>query len=353
MSKIWYNENGNFFRRSESEKHETLPVGIYEVVNIPFEGTACRLIANEFSFNHKIYGFEEEFINRVKKTYEKTDKNLGILLNGIKCTGKTVTAKMICNLLKLPVMIINDKEDKESKIDKFINSIKQDVVIFVDEYEKIYEMNANLLTIMDGVQNSAYKRVFILTTNSLRINDNMIDRPSRIRYIKTYDNLSQTIVKEMLEDILENKSLLEATFEFISNLELITVDIVKSIIEEINIYNESPIAFKNFFNCKKISDKFDVYEIKENTTDPVLLLKSTKISPRYFVSENIVGESFYVNGDYIGEIVELVDRNIIKVEIKTEMKDPENPKKRIEHTEYKTYTFTMSNVINPTFKYSV
>lgn len=58
---------------------------------------------------------------------------------------------------------------------------------------------------MDGVFNSPYRRVFLLTTNNLYVNENLIGRPSRIRYKKTFGNLQPEVVQEYLDDNLKNK----------------------------------------------------------------------------------------------------------------------------------------------------
>ena len=59
---------------------------------------------------------------------------------------------------------------------------------------------------MDGVYNSKHRKIFLLTTNQLYINDNLIGRPSRIRYKKTFGNLSAETIKSYLGDNLIDKS---------------------------------------------------------------------------------------------------------------------------------------------------
>lgn len=54
---------------------------------------------------------------------------------------------------------------------------------------------------MDGVYNSKYRKVFLLTAMS--INENMVGRPSRIRYVKKFENLDLKVVNEYLDDALE------------------------------------------------------------------------------------------------------------------------------------------------------
>ena len=53
-------------------------------------------IADKFYFGFKLYGIDETFVTHVLDTYSKqaSKHNLGVLLNGAKGTGKTVTAKI-------------------------------------------------------------------------------------------------------------------------------------------------------------------------------------------------------------------------------------------------------------------
>lgn len=45
-------------------------------------------IAESFTFDYKLYGLNQKFIDYVLRTYENTTGNLGVLLDGIKGTGK-------------------------------------------------------------------------------------------------------------------------------------------------------------------------------------------------------------------------------------------------------------------------
>ncbi len=63
--------------------------------------------------------------------------NMGVLLNGVKGTGKSVTAKLICNELKnfLPIIIVDKAYEG---LPQFISKIQQEVIIFIDEFEKVF-----------------------------------------------------------------------------------------------------------------------------------------------------------------------------------------------------------------------
>ena len=59
-------------------------------------------------------------------------------------------------------------------------------------------------------------------------------------------------------DILINKKYKDEVFNFISNLQNITIDIAKSVIVEVNIHDELPEQFKSIFNVKQITGKYDL-----------------------------------------------------------------------------------------------
>lgn len=158
--------------------------------------------------------------------------------------------------MNLPVIIV---PRNMKGLQEFVSKISSDVILFFDEFEKSFDRNdSTILTIMDGVYNSGHRKIFLLTTNQLYINDNLIGRPSRIRYKKTFGNLSVETIKEYLEDSLIDKSRSNQILEFVDSLSISTIDILKSIVEEINIHNCNISDFKKWINVEqaKYSWKF-------------------------------------------------------------------------------------------------
>lgn len=236
---------------------ETLPKKVYIIKEMPLtEELVLEEFADEFQFDFKIYGMESQLIKHVIKTFESTTSNLGILFNGMKGTGKTITAKLIANKMNLPVIIV---DAPYRNLTEFVTKINCPCILFFDEFEKKFEANSNddasLLTLMDGVYNSPFKRVFLMTTNKLHVNENIIGRPSRVRYRKSFSNLSPEVVQEYLKDNLKNEKYAKDVLEFVDTLSISTIDILKSIVEELNIHNIPISEFKNFFNveCAKYS----------------------------------------------------------------------------------------------------
>ena len=323
----WLIIGDTYWQSTKGNYTATLPTALLNISYDERKGFYLEKMDDKFDFQHKIYGVETELINRVKKTYVNTNRNLGILLNGVKGTGKTVTSKLIANEIGIPVLVV---QHAFAGLVDFINSIKQDVIIFIDEYEKIFQERHTLLTIMDGVLSNEYRKFFILTTNETYINDNLLQRPGRIRYFKTFGNLKPNVVNEIVDDFLVHKHLKKDVVRFVSSLELITIDIVKSIVEEVNIHEESPEMFKDIFNCKKISGRYNVYELKPNvlsTTgfDETKLFEAVKLNRNDFtVGDDLVGNTFYVDGDYYARIKKVISPKIAILEFVKEYDDEDD-----------------------------
>lgn len=312
-SKKWNQDSQTYSLSDNSKQISSLPVGVYVLSKSMF-GFYLERIEDKFEFSHKLYGLETDLIERVIRTWESTNKNLGVLLNGLKGTGKTVTSKVICNRLNLPVILVNENPDGGG-IPDFLNQVEQDVIVLMDEYEKVFGEESDLLTLMDGVLTSDSRKLFMLTTNNTYINDNLLQRPSRIRYHKTFKDLSPDVIAEIVDDVLVHKQFRSEVISAISGLEVITIDVVKSIIEEVNIHSEPPSAFMDIFNVKKITGKYTVVKLTEdkdgNLTESVLH-KGVKIWPREF-DEDRLGGYFEVDSNPLGEIKEILDFDTARI----------------------------------------
>ena len=251
---IWL-QDGNVFSQGSAttvSHPEGLPKGIYEV-KVSMTGFYLSKIAESFTFDYKLYGLNQKFIDYVLKTYENTTGNLGVLLDGIKGTGKTVVAKELCNRLQLPVILVQSMGvDTNSKLIKYLStSIDFDCIFFFDEYEKEFKNSSDVLSFMDGTYNSIYRKVFLLTTNELNVDPNLLGRPSRIRYKKSFSNLSEEVTREILNDILEDKTAIEKVIELTHSMNIITIDLIKAIATEINIHGVEALPnIKEIFNIE-------------------------------------------------------------------------------------------------------
>ena len=249
MERVSWIQNGSNYKRVEGNVSNvnTVPKGIYNV-GLSITGWYLERTADEFVFNYKVYGLQSKFMQHVLTAFENTKGNFGILLNGTKGTGKSVTAKVLANKFNLPVVVVKSFGENNAQLIEFLASFNFDCVFFFDEFEKNFsDKDSSILQIMDGVYTSEYRRIFLLTTNETNINDNLISRPSRLRYIHEFGNLEPEITREYLND----KSRIEDIVDFVDTLQISTIDILKSIVEEINIFGfDKFMENKSFFNIK-------------------------------------------------------------------------------------------------------
>ena len=201
--------------------------------------------------------------------------------------SKTVTAKELANKLNLPVIIVKSMGENNQDMIEFLSGIEEDCIFFLDEFEKNFEeSDSTVLQIMDGVYNSNYRKIFLLTTNQMRVNKNLIGRPSRIRYIKNFGDLDLKIVNEYLDDTLKIPEARQELIDFIDSLSISTIDILKTIVDEVNIHGAEGLKrAKEFFNIEAreyeyvyVTSYTTVEEIAENKDKYTIenFLKSAK-----------------------------------------------------------------------------
>ena len=250
-SQQWINESGTFFPVSgDTRLLESPGSGVFVVVQIStpmMKRIGLKKIGERFDFDFKLYELgTEPIIRLVKKTWESDtfiegNKNLGVIFNGIKGTGKTISAKLLCNAIGLPVVIVQNNGDG---LLPFLQSLNFECVVFIDEAEKTFKKGEDddiLLRLIDGVYN-ACRRLYILTTNQLTLNDNLLGRPGRIRYRFEFSNLLPEAIEEYLKDNLKSELVdqKEKILQQIDLLEISTIDILKALVDEVNIHGQLP-----------------------------------------------------------------------------------------------------------------
>lgn len=308
---------GIYVRSNGSRELDKLPIGVYRLGASMELGLFLEELESKFTFHHKLYNVQDEFIKRVVKTFQVTKSNLGILLHGTKGTGKTVAAKQICNELQLPVIIVPALYEG---LPSYINGLTQSCVIFIDEYEKIYadyanEKSPNLLSVMDGVLNNTNPMVFLLTTNKLMVSEYLLNRPGRIRYKLGFEDLTLPVITQIVNDSLQRKHLKKEVIQFCANLQHITIDIVLAVVTEVNIHNEVPDNFRKIFNVQVRSEEYDIYEVIKDKD--VLIRSGGYIYPGigYNASdpESAVGKYFELNSTYFGLITKVLEDGTFEV----------------------------------------
>ena len=263
LNQKWVKENGVFYPiPGDTTLHQTPGTGVFQIYEEKSMGGSrlgLRKMADEFTFNFKIYDLgADDIMRKIDLTWNSDvfvdgKKNLGVIFNGLKGTGKTIASKILSNRMKMPVVIVPAAFDG---LLGFIQSLCFEYTILIDEAEKTFKEDGDvLLKMIDGVYNES-RKLYIMTTNRLSIDENLLGRPGRVRYIKQFGNLTAKAVGDYIKDNLRDQSKKEQILDVVDILEISTIDILKAIVDEVNIHGA--ITENSLLNIPKASYKIDV-----------------------------------------------------------------------------------------------
>lgn len=264
----------NFYLLDITKTYDKLPIGVYSLCFNDKTGDFYLKEKPNFVLPSKVYG-DHSIIHRWLKSYEvNSHKNMGIILSGLKGSGKTITAQKFCIESKKPVIIIGDAFVGADFVNFLTNPVFSESIIFIDEFEKIYNLNTSrddnpskdLLTLMDGTFQT--KLIFLLTVNTFNLNDYFVNRLNRIKYRKDYTDLDQSVVDEVIEDLLVNKEHKESIIKFFETINICTFDLLVNVINEMNLFNEDAITIGKYLNLKAEDKTYDVFELFEGKEYP-------------------------------------------------------------------------------------
>lgn len=303
---------GNFYSVTEEsyEIHENLPLGVYQLTK-RLDGEYDLIKIKDLSLPNKLYG-DLSIVDKWIKSFNTFDKNLGILLSGLKGSGKTIYAKKFCIDSKRPVILINEPISGEG-FNRILSAKELNgSVIFIDEYEKIYNDSDKenlLLSILDGQVDNHL--AFVLTVNeSNLVSSNIINRPGRIKYLKSFGSLDSDTIDQVIQDRLDNQKHKDDLVSSLKKLDFITYDILNTIIDEINVFDEpASICCKNLNLSRedvyvKVFEEIDGISYDTNVITKILFSDSDGSTDTSIISFYLSIDSSK-NNNYISKVEEI------------------------------------------------
>lgn len=138
---------------------------------------------------------------------------------------------------------------------------------------------------------------FVFNYKLYGINNNLLGRPSRIRYVRSFGNLPEETTLELLNDILIDKSAVEPVLDLIRQMQIVTVDLVKALAQEVNIHGKDKIDLirKNFnLEFSDFTYLVESIELESGSLDGVQNINEQlfeKIIKSREVTRRIIGKS--------------------------------------------------------------
>lgn len=331
MSGGYFVKQGNCYMPSNGSSREIfdkLPGGIYLLKVHPMMGFYLEE-SPAFEIPKKLYGHHAADAERILSTFESRPSTTGVMLAGDKGTGKTLVAKIVCTQAAragIPTLLVNEAFVGDP-FNSFLTSFNQPIVLFLDEFEKVYdkEKQPALLTLMDGVFSG--KRLFMLTTNDKwKVDSHMQNRPGRLYYMLEYAGVETEFIREYCEDKLENKEHIDSVCVLGTIFSEFNFDMLQAIVEEMNRYKEDAMQALKWLNCKITYARDDYFTVTLKRGDKVYTGKQLHNNGRWvgspMTAENI--EVYYkINEPVAGQEEPDMDEedfdkaDLVRMDVKT------------------------------------
>ena len=266
----YFLKSGNTYRVASDEAMDIqrkLPAGNYVIKLNEMSGELYLEGIDNFNIPNKMYGNCLKHTDKIIRTFMDRDNATGVMMTGEKGSGKTLLTKNVAIQLAnqgVPTIVINQPWCGD-KFNTFIQNIEQPCAILFDEFEKTYDKDQqeSILTLLDGVFPT--KKLFMITCNDKwRVDSHMRNRPGRIYYMLDFKGLDEPFIREYCYDNLKDASLknVDSMVNIGSLFAEFNFDMLKSIVEEMNRYNESPQEALEMLNAKPEFDNGTEYTLK-------------------------------------------------------------------------------------------
>lgn len=183
------------------ENVNQLPVGIYTIeyqgaANIPFLKPAAEFKTKE------LHGESNKIVDLVQRYVASSHENLGFLFTGQSGMGKTQTIRNLVNLLGYPCIVI-DHEVETSALTGLINDAGTPVIVFFDEFEKIFtDKSEHLLGFFDGITEN--RVISFCSMNEVgRLSNYFFNRPGRFIFNFRFEELPVSLALEYIQSKIE------------------------------------------------------------------------------------------------------------------------------------------------------
>ena len=284
--------------KPDGADYDLIPGKVYDLSYDRFVGEDIFKENGDLNFPGKLYTSKKDdlFKKRVLTYFNNSFTNTtGVMLAGVKGTGKTVCAKVLAQASNLPIIVV-DPVYPEQRLIKFFKQIKSSVCILFDEVDKSFDTD-KMLDFLDGIQKTSKKLVIMTCNNLSKVSEYLQDRCSRIRYLRKYtpeDNL------EFLDPIITDlgiKNTKEVSEYCRNNIKLLSMDNIVSFLNEVKMLEDEDISLDEIISVMNI-ETIKPKSIATDKTTSDIIIPDDGIMEQ--LSQNVVAVDISEDDEYDG-----------------------------------------------------
>lgn len=299
MKIINYGRNFEIYE-DDLKTFDLLPSLTYKVHFNKMTGFSLVQTDDFESKEEKVYGNHEEKITKVLKSFDVTNRSLGIILSGDKGMGKSLFVQLLSEEAvrrNLPVVIVSKAY---GGVADFIDKIDQEVLVVFDEFEKMFPIDSNekesqndLLSLFDGL--SQRKRMYAITVNHLhKLSEFMLNRTGRFHYHIRFSYPDTNEIELYLKDKVNSEyhSEISKVIMFANRVKL-NYDSLRAIAFEIN---QGYTFIQAIGDLNILSTENQSYDVKVTFSNgEIAVVSNQRVN---IFEENIKVYDYLDNGDW-------------------------------------------------------
>jgi len=256
-----------------ARKVEALPPAVYNLV-MSEEGPRLFKGRTKFDIPKDPLGDHNTIRDLIISDYNSTTSPVGVILVGLKGSGKTMLSEDLCNLvIDSGRCILNITTPLSGSLISTIINLLGPCAVMFDEFGKVYSESEERNSVLTLFSDSEKRNIlFIVTANSEReFVDAMLNRPGRFKYRINYDGIKEATIIEALANPKHSPELVEY-LRMYSQYHAISFDMLL-LMKKLLAKCVTPADFVNkieFYNLPaKVNVRYTVKDVTYNnsTTD--------------------------------------------------------------------------------------